>query len=262
MTIKEIQQASLEIMLDVDLFCRTHGIRYSIAYGTLIGAIRHKGFIPWDDDIDIVMPRPDYERFLREYMSGGRFYIPDDSYIAFARVCDCEKTTTKDRIPWHKGQSGIWIDIFPIDSVDDDREKFEEVANEAFHYYRKQLRRRKMKASFWHKNTKSKLRTVFNLFVRKNAKHFSQEIVKLATKYEYGATSHCGQLCCPDNAVREYFPSSVMDNYIDVEFEGHKLMAIKDYDMVLRETYGDYMQLPAENERVTLHSHIKFYFKK
>ena len=68
----EIQEALACILKDVDAFCRENGIRYSLAYGTLIGAVRHRGFIPWDDDIDLLMPRPDFERFVAAYK--GRRY--------------------------------------------------------------------------------------------------------------------------------------------------------------------------------------------
>lgn len=73
LTDKEIHDCLLNILKDVDEFCRQNGLRYSLAYGTLIGAVRHHGFIPWDDDIDIQMPRPDFERFIREY---GRDLAP------------------------------------------------------------------------------------------------------------------------------------------------------------------------------------------
>ena len=67
MALKEIQQVSLDILKDVHQFCINNGIHYSLCYGTLLGAIRHNGFIPWDDDIDIMMPRPDYDRFVNTY---------------------------------------------------------------------------------------------------------------------------------------------------------------------------------------------------
>ncbi len=69
LTLSDVKAVSLDILKDVHEFCIAHDIKYSLAYGTLIGAIRHKGFIPWDDDIDIVMPRPDFERFFKEYKS-------------------------------------------------------------------------------------------------------------------------------------------------------------------------------------------------
>ena len=117
---KEIQALSLEILIDVAQFCEANGIHYSLAYGTCLGAVRHKGFIPWDDDIDVQMLREDYERFAATYRS-ERFKFYDcgnleDCWIPFGRVCDCQRTICKTNIPWHGGsvQTGLWIDIFPV----------------------------------------------------------------------------------------------------------------------------------------------------
>ena len=82
--LREIQLRLLDILTDVDRFCRSEGLRYSIAYGTLLGAVRHKGFIPWDDDVDILMPRPDFERFIASYGQDGSTTpaIPKSSFAA------------------------------------------------------------------------------------------------------------------------------------------------------------------------------------
>ena len=99
----DIQKLSLGILKDVHDFCMSHGITYSLAYGTMLGAVRHKGFIPWDDDIDIVMPRPDYERFKKSFKSqcGNALVTEQESYIAFSRVCDTRHTVaSKSLWPW------------------------------------------------------------------------------------------------------------------------------------------------------------------
>ena len=94
MTLEEIQQVSLEILKDVHRFCVENDIKYSLCYGTLLGAIRHNGFIPWDDDIDIMMPRPEYDRFIRLYQSekGYKLFAAEnndgDTEVSIALLAD------------------------------------------------------------------------------------------------------------------------------------------------------------------------------
>ena len=113
--ITEMKELMLDIMSSIDKYCRENGLRYSLAYGTLIGAIRHQGYIPWDDDIDIWMPRPDYMRFMQEYKHEYyKAYCAEltpgwDRFIA--KVCD-ERTVIDEG---HGEVCGVYVDIFPID---------------------------------------------------------------------------------------------------------------------------------------------------
>ena len=125
MSLKDIQSISLEILKDVHAFCVKNNIKYTLQGGTLLGSVRHNGFIPWDDDIDIAMPRPDYEKFCRNYVSKKGYQLicrqNNECYIMFARVAEMEKTIAKcDILPWTNKSTGIWIDIFPLDGVEDD----------------------------------------------------------------------------------------------------------------------------------------------
>lgn len=128
MTLQEVQTVLLDILKDVCVFCESHNIRYSLAYGTLIGAIRHKGFVPWDDDADIVIPRPDFERFCKEYTSlkGYKLYKPGNpnNFLLYAHVCDNSNTIAKCRYPWSNEETGIWVDILPIDGLPSDKKDF------------------------------------------------------------------------------------------------------------------------------------------
>ena len=116
MTHKEVKQLQLDILSSVHDFCDSNGLRYSLAGGTLLGAVRHKGFIPWDDDIDILMPRPDYELFIQKYQKEHHVvqnYITDKGYFfLFTKIYDDRTTIIEDRT-----KTGVCIDVFPVDGL-------------------------------------------------------------------------------------------------------------------------------------------------
>lgn len=128
LTIREQQLGVLDILKDVHCFCVKNGIRYSLAYGTLIGAVRHRGFIPWDNDIDIVMLRQDYDLFINRYESSeykvaSHIVGKNDCLIAYARVYDPARTIASGA-NWASFETGLWIDVFPLDNVPSDQSLF------------------------------------------------------------------------------------------------------------------------------------------
>lgn len=120
----EIKSIELSIMKELDRICREHGLTYSLAYGTALGAVRHGGFIPWDDDIDIVMPRPDYERLLSLFKNGLKCpyklvsYRDGSSIYQFAKLID-ENTSSYETFVGRDHATGLWVDIFPIEPTDE-----------------------------------------------------------------------------------------------------------------------------------------------
>ena len=129
--IKELRSLQMGILDDVDRFCNTHHLRYSLSSGTLIGAVRHGGYIPWDDDIDIYMPREDYERFLASYADQeGRYRVLDPNkeshyYYTFAKVVDQRTRMVEKETKGY--EIGVYIDVFPVDYVTDDMKRRQRV---------------------------------------------------------------------------------------------------------------------------------------
>lgn len=120
---EEHKKIQLSILRDIDVFCQKNQIKYFLAFGTLLGAIRHKGFIPWDDDIDIAMPRPDYNKFILSFngmVDNLKVLAPEidlDYYAPYANVYDTRTVLEEKGTSHLKFEIGVKIDVFPIDGV-------------------------------------------------------------------------------------------------------------------------------------------------
>ena len=256
MTLREVQLFALEILKDVHEFCVANNIRYSIAYGTLIGAIRHKGFIPWDDDIDIVMPRPDYERFCKTFKSSKGFYLfsplNGDCYFNYSRVCDLDKTYVHSAAWCKESPTGMWIDIFPLDGVDIKQNR--DVEGQILKGIGAKRNASRMPLDKWSRpmplNYRFKVIVKKILYFNTNNKKIVYDYEKLITKSDYNVESYCGNKSLTTYWKKDFYPKSYFESYTEVEFEGQKFMATSEYDKYLRQIYGDYMQLPPEEKRV------------
>lgn len=255
MTLKEIQLVGLDMMKDIHRFCEDNGIRYTLAYGSLLGAVRHKGFIPWDDDIDIWMPRPDYERFCKSYHSkaGYKLLSPyrDDNYFYFAKVYDNCRTHVEMKLKHHKGDLGVWIDVFPIDGVADDVDTF--IADYAkIRQTRKRIN--SIRGSYTILNKAIgyiKIRETVKLLAKRllfgNIFSLRRKHEKLCLSHMLGQTDHCSSLCCVEAYKKnkpECFNTFDFSEYMLSDFETEHFYIIKKYDHVLQSIYGDYMTIP------------------
>ena len=242
----------VDTLANVDHFCRQHGIRYSLSYGTLIGAIRHKGFIPWDDDIDIIMPRDDYERFISLYKD-DRYKIIDGKYNSnhsHVRVSDQKTVLKLDTWRARFYNEGLWIDVFPLDKVPDTQKGYLCFKKWLWFLFEMQLKGQV--------HRKGMINKILHIICKPFSAYFGKLALKTMKKYNKSNTQSVANLCVWYLKSPKY-PSTYFDEYIDVEFERYKFKAIKQYDIFLREFYGDYMQFPPKEKQIAHHRYTAYW---
>lgn len=268
LTLADHQRLGLEIIKEVDNWCTRNKVRYTLCGGTLIGAIRHQGFIPWDDDIDIAMPRPDYNRFVKEFSHPDLICVAPElgnSLISYGRVCDTKKTYSIPYCPWSTmDKLGKWIDIFPIDGEPEDMEEFGALMQDIVKRQAKlyQIRGSKLPITL----SLGLTRIAKNIGKRILYGHYNlqaelDQLLKIIKKIGYGETNYNGNLSYPTYRTKERSRTEIFESYIRVKFEDTELSVSEHYDEYLRDVFGDYMRLPPEEERAPKHSEHRFFFK-
>lgn len=251
-TLQEMHQLQLRMLDCIHEYCINNNIRYSLGGGTLLGAIRHKGFIPWDDDVDIMMSRPDYERFLQGFQGKYQHCVlqhwrkTKDYPFFFAKVYD-DRTILQERI-WC---TGVYIDVFPIDGLPPVKEQRK--------YWRRYLRKFMLTGiqftPFRRMSLKLKLFAIATFPIRLLVPEriFKENVESFLLNYDF-ETSECTGCAVGSYGMAEYMGRDTFKKYIDVEFEGRSYKAIADYDKYLTLHYGDYMQLPPIEKRKSRHN--------
>lgn len=263
LSLREQQLILLDILKYFDGVCRKHNIKYTLCGGTLIGAIRHKGFIPWDDDIDIYITREEYEKFKKVWdKEKNDYYIltdtEDPNHISggFVPKLYDNRTLVSDTI---RGIShGLFMDIFVLDNIPDNVGR---IISRMLSKYRINL--------FKFDRVKGKANNMNIHFIKRliylllSKVYFSIMMIILKTiRYKYRNKTKT-LLPIYDIGIgidKNIIPSYYFSDFILADFEGEKFPVIAKYDEQLRKYYGDYMQLPPEEERVPLHI-AKVYLK-
>lgn len=261
MSVQEIQEVGLDVLRHIDGFCKEHRISYFLDSGTLLGAARHGGFIPWDDDVDILVPRPDYDRFVREYQDSERYklYAPTrhNCFLSYARLCEMQRTFFQQENAWTREAPGVGVDIFPLDGAPDSREEYDNVLAKlrnlqtdvfALRARRTQWRKfRKTPAGFLkdclHFAAFLFRRCLRGRFIRKKL----AEIDRLRRKWPYETATLCGYAVLQGKV--KYLPKAWFAKSLEMEFCGEKFPVPVGYDERLTAEYGDWRTPIPESER-------------
>lgn len=264
LSLRETQLAELEILIEFDKFCKENNLKYSLDSGTLLGAIRHKGFIPWDDDIDVSMPRADYEKLYALITEkGGKIaenleLVPDrgeNARLPFMKIVD-KNIFVKSAIG--EAVENLWIDIFPFDGFPADDKKAEKLWKRLAKY--KRICLYNYANCSQHKGIKKLVRKLFAVYAKAYGLHRAiRNIDKIAKKYPFGDCERVGMVVWSMIGIRGKVPNDSFEKLVEVEFEGKKFPSIYSWHEYLCGLYGDYMQLPPENQR---HTHSFTAYKK
>lgn len=268
LSLQEIKSIEFSLLEEIDKICRKEKIRYSLIGGTLLGAVRHKGFIPWDDDVDIMMPRKDYNRFI-EYCKKNscvNFNLLcnelEESYgYLFAKACSKNTMIKEENISSNGIELGVYVDIFPADglgnSYKDARKKLES----------SRFLREVLIAKNWRKFFKSKTHAwyyepirffffaISRLFSRKK---IVSEIQKKYMNIDFDSVKYVGVISGSYRS-KEIVETQLYSRYTELQFEGKNFMALEQYDEYLKHIYGNYMELPSEEKRKSHHMFVAYY---
>jgi len=253
--LKKLQNTELEILKEFISICEKNNLEYFLVGGTLLGAVRHKGFIPWDDDIDIGMPRKDYNKFIKicKKELNSRFYL--DCYETnkycwspFAKLRIKNSKMVEEASKNSKSNQGIWIDIFPHFNINSKLSLIEKAQQKIHHIIRTFITIKCDVIYYGGSDTKKKIIKIFLKFVPIKVLHFIYKItlnINLNSNLECIA-NYSGAYGIP----KETFKRNVILPLSTVEFCGLKLKAPNNPDKYLSHLYGDYMKLPPVDKRV------------
>lgn len=247
------QARAFSVLKDVISVLNRHSLKYYMAYGSCLGTVRHGGFIPWDDDIDILMPRCDYEEFRTKYFKElPEFYEIKDPKIdkefkyLFIKIHDSRTTYVETQYePYPSEYMGIFIDIFPLDGMPlIDQETY--LKKIAFFRSLNYVFRDKENANTRHKLIKKVLRFVLNLFFDKN--FFIEKIEKMVGNYDFYKSKKVINIVTTRYNMNHIFPYTDFLEGKTMKYEGLDVCIPYNYEHYLTTIYGDYMKIPSQEE--------------
>lgn len=263
---EEYKKIVNEVLAYTDKVCRQNNITYYLAYGSLLGAVRHKGFIPWDDDIDIIMDRKNFEQFISSVRNDGHNYYKlmwiteDKEYdLPLPKIVD---TRTRLKQTGRKSNIciGAWVDILIIDDVPDDLSKQKRVLKK-FDFY-EECWNWSQYSMFSIKNSKN-IKQVIRFFIMRllsmpGSRYWAKKMNREAGKYNDKGYKTFSALTF-SGGKRKVYLKEWLGAGCDVEFEGEKYRAPENWHEYLKNAYGDYMKLPPVEKQVSNHNFTVYY---
>ena len=254
--IKQHQQALYRILAEFDRVCRILNVKYILFAGTMLGAVRHRGFIPWDDDLDIIMPGRDYEKFLAEadkHIDKEKFFLQKEfsrhwpmffSKLRMNNTTCLEKFHPKDK----QMHQGIYMDIFPCDNLSENPV----IAKLQFLFSKIVIAKSLYRRGYETDSTKKK---IFMAMCRLLP---LAPFVKFVKGKKINSTKVHTFLAASSKYEKSVFDRKYFENIISMDFEQGQYPVSRYYDDVLTILYGDYMQLPPEADRVGHHYYTAY----
>lgn len=263
MTKDEIHDSIFDAFKELVRYCEENNLHYVMTFGTLLGAVRHKGFIPWDLDIDVSMPRPDYDYLIKNYPSNDNFAIfspetHDNYFLPFAKLSNQKTIVDEHYKGYKKNPYGVYVDIFPVEGIkEEDAAKIVKKSIKLFSLVT--LCRFKPSLGFtFLENVGFVLGNIavgwwpYKKIVKK-----ANDLLHLTSYEEADKIT----LISSDDEEPLLFDKSFFEDSIECDFEDIKCKIPREYDLILTNHYGDYMTPPSEKEKRTIHDCNYYYWK-
>ena len=263
-TLKRLQDTELEILTAFDRFCTENDIRYSLYAGTALGAVRHKGFISWDDDIDVVMTRGEYNKFIDRIrthpIDGYTMDSPElNPYCAISHAKMMKNGTLLISSDWEYsrgGNHGIWIDIFPLDKITEKTKKRVYRIGKKIIFLTRAYGGNKNDG--W---VKKAIRALARCVPKTAARRkLDRYLYELAVNDRQTQTDYQWTVLAAVGTFRYVYRTEMMEKMHRTAFDGHMFLLTDDYESMLHQLYGDYMTLPPAEERVCKHQPARIAF--